>query len=272
VINLRWSRFPESDIVSYKLWRAIIGFEAPMVNVIGKTLQLKLNGNSLQTITFSTSDNVADINLVLNGGKAYLSQGGTHFIVRSDLRIAPGSIEIVGGTALTDLGLTAKLITEKSDGVHIASVVANPVLTTVEQYVDNDGILDDYYAISSINSLSVESLKTPWAQPINTAGPICVLEGVICNLQGVRIPDVQIIATLQTPPKDLSLAYITKTPITVISGIDGRFSLPLLQSALVKLEIPAIGYTRMVTVPDQSYIFIKDLLVDEDYTYPLGYR
>jgi hypothetical protein len=249
----------------------MIGFSAPLVDLTGLSLEIKINGGALQTFNFTGPMVVEAINTVIEDGQAYFAQGG-RFIVRSNARKAPGSIEIVGGTALTVLGLTPKLITERSDAELLGTVTANANASAMEAFNDHDGAIEDFYAISSINSVSAESLKTPWAQPIQTAGPVCVIEGVIADLQGVRIPDAEIIATIQVAPKNLSMAYITKEPIRTRSGPDGRFSLPLLQCALVKLEIPAISYMQMVTIPKASYILIQDLLVDENYTYPIGYR
>ena len=272
MITLKWARFPESDVVSYKVFRSIIGFSAPIMSLTGKTLVLKVNGSTNQTFTFSASPIVNTINATIVNGRAFLSDSGTRFIVRSNVRVSPGSVEIISGTALADLGLTPHLITERSESELLATVMANVIPTATEQYPDPDGVLDDFYAISSVSSLAIESLKTPWRQPIQTAGPLCVVEGTIADLQGVRIPDAEIIATLQVPPKSLTNTYITKDAIRTLSGPDGRFSLPLLQCALVKLEVPLLGYMKMVTIPKQSYIFIKDLLVDDNYTYPIGLR
>lgn len=273
MITLKWSKFPGSDVASYRIFRAMIGFKAPIVNISGKDIVLRMNGNTPQTIAFNAMTIVDTINSVLIGGTAYTSNDGLSFFVRSNVRIAPGSVEIVGGAALADLGLTPVLITEKSDGQLIDTKVASVVVNAVETYVDEDGVLDDFYSVSTVSAMSVESLKTPWQQPIQSAGPICVIEGVIADLQGVRIADCEVRAEIVVPPESLSIAYITKDPITTISATDGRFSLPLLQGALVKLEIPEIGYSQMVTVPALSYVFLKDLKVDEAYAFdarPLG--
>jgi len=270
MIILRWSRFPESDVASYRVYRSMIGFKAPLADLTGKDLVLKLNGGLPQHFEFTGPIIVEAINSVILGGKASYCANGTHFILRSNLRQAPGSIEIVSGSALSVLGLNVGLITERSDAELIGEMVANTFPTTLEEFSDPDGSLQDFYAVSSVNQASVESLKTPWQQPITTTGPLCVIEGVISDLQGVRIPDAEIIATIQAPPERLRMTYITKEPVCTQSSPDGRFSLPLLQGALVKLEIPQIGFSRMVTIPCQSYVLIQDILVDEDYIYKPG--
>lgn len=273
---LRWAPFPEADIASYHVYRSIIGFRALVLtppDLDGKTLQLKMNGGTLQTITFDLlSGPVAKINATLTGGRAYTSiDDPLYFYVRSDVREAPGSVQIVGGTALVSLGLATRTITEKSEVTLIAVVAAllDPLL--VVEYEDKDGVLQDWYAISSIDQLANESLKTAFLQPISTTGKICVLEGVIVDMQGVRVPDAEITARLIAHPQTGTDAVgITLGPVNTLSGPDGRFSLPLLQGAQVFLEIPAIRFSKNIGVPAKSFEFITDLLVDLDYRYPLG--
>lgn len=270
MIKLKWSRFPESDVVSYKIYRSIIGFKAPLADLTGKSLVLKINGGPSQTLNFTGPNVVEAINSVINHAQAYYCDDGIHFLLRSNLRQAPGSIEIVSGTALSLLGLTPRLITQNSESDVIGQITASVNSSAAEEFSDPDGVLDDYYAVSSINQASVESLKTPWQQPIMASGPLCVVEGIISDLQGVRIPDAEVIAIIQVPPEKLKMTYVTKGPVSTLTSPDGRFSLPLLQGALVRLEIPKIGYTRMVTIPDLSYILIEDLLVDENFIYKPG--
>lgn len=267
---LRWARFPESDIASYKIYRSMIGFKAPLADLTGKDLVLKINGGLAQHFNFTSSNIVEAMNTVISQGTVSYADNGTHFIVRSNLREAPGSIEIVSGTAMAVLGLNPHLITERSDAEMIGVLVASTDPTTLEEFSDPDGTLQDFYAVSSVNQATVESLKTPWQQPITTTGPLCVIEGIISDLQGVRIPDADIIATIQVPPERLRMTYITKEPVRTLSSPDGRFSLPVLQGALIRFEIPQIGLTRMITVPCKSYVLIQDVLVDEDYIYKPG--
>lgn len=272
MITLRWSQFPESDVASFKIYRSIIGFRGILAPVSGKTLQLKLNGGSTQTFTFDSGSVVDKINSTITGGRAYLASNGTDFFVRSDIRQSPGSVEIVGGTALADLGLTARVILEKTEDEFIASVLAAEDPSEVLEYVDEDGVLLDFYAITTVDSLNNESAKTSYRQPITSSGNVCVLEGIVIDLQGVRVADAEVIATLQTPPNTSGIASILKEPVKTLTGPDGRYSLVILQNALVRIDIPALAETKMITVPEKAYVFLNDLLVDLDYVYPLGYR
>lgn len=274
MISLKWAQYPEADVASFKVYRSIIGFRAPLATGLNtKTLQLKLNGGALQTITFDTGSVVDKINSTLTGGRAYLSDSGTEFLLRSDVRQSPGSVEIVGGTALVDLGLTARVITEKSEDELIATVTAPVDPEALVEFEDPDGTLSDYYALTTVDSMANESSKTNYRQPVTATGPLCVIEGTIINLQGVRMVDAEVTAFLQFPPEDDTMNVgITKDPIKTLSGPDGRFSLPLLQKALVRIEIPAISYTQYITVPEKAYALLNEIPVDLDYQYPPGYR
>lgn len=278
MITLRWAPFPGADVASYKVYRSMIGFSAPVLTpaaLSGKTLQLKMNGGTTQTITFDAfATAVNKINATLVGGRAYPSiSDRQYFLLRSDIRSAPGSVQIVGGTALTDLGLTARTIQEKSEDQVIAQVTANPDPAVTLEYNDPDGVCQDWYTVTSIDSHGTESAKAPYRQPASYTGQVCVMEGIVTNLQGVRMPDVEVVATLVRYPQEIGKCpQITLEPITALTGSDGRFSIPLLQGALVEIDIQAVGFSRNITVPEKAYEFITDLQVDLDYRYPLEYR
>ncbi|NDC22531.1 MAG: hypothetical protein EBZ49_00150 [Proteobacteria bacterium] len=266
MITLKWQKYPGSTVGSFKIYRSIMGFMAPLSGVTyGATLILKINGKPQQTVTFE-DDPVADINAAITGGKAFLSNSGTHFIFRSDIRQAPGSVEIVGGTAMGPLGLTARLITQTSEDTLVATLS-----DTTTEYTDLDGVLCDYYAISTVTD-GVESDKSGYQRPIEATGPICVIEGTITNLQGTAASDVEVKATIQVPTEIVSGTAITLKPITTRTDKFGKFSLPLLQKALIKLEIPDIGFMQLFKVPEQTCVFLSDLVSDEDAYYPIGYR
>ena len=102
------------------------------------------------------------------------------------------------------------------------------------------------------------------------SGELCVIEGIVTTLQGVRVPDAEVIATIIKFPKEVGKApQITREPIKTLTGSDGRFSIPLLQGTLVQFEIPAVEFIRNITVPAKPCEFLTDLQVDLDYRYPL---
>lgn len=278
MINLRWAPFPQSNVASYKVYRSIIGFRALAAlpsALAGKTLSLKMNGGATQTITFAgTATAVAQINAVLTGGKAFLSNADpAYFYVRSNVRSAPGSVQITGGTALADLQLTARTITEKSEDSLVAEVAALEDPEEMVDWADSDGVPEDFYAVTTIDSFGNESIKTSYRQAIAYTGAVCVLEGIVTDLQGVRYPDAEIsIQLIRYPQAQGKVPQITRTKLRFLTGPDGRFSIPVLQGALVQFEIKEVQFSREIEVPYLAYQFLTDILVDLDYRYPLEYR
>lgn len=270
MITLSWTPLPGADVVAYRVYRSMIGFEAmlqlPSV-LAGLTMQLVMNGGVLQTITFGgTLDPVSDINRQLTGGSAYnaADPAATYFYLRSDVRTYPGSILIAGGTALVALNVAPRFITEKSEDLLIATVAAPTDPSAGVTFVDADGVSDDYYAISTIDHLADESAKAAYRQAVTSVGEICVLEGLITDMTGRRVADVHVTAHLLCTPQSLaSGAHISTHAITVLSGSDGRYTLPVLQGAIVRLEIAAIGYSRAISVPLAQYALVKDLASDD---------
>jgi hypothetical protein len=277
VIKLRWAPFPGADVVKYRVFRSIIGFsftKPELSSINGTTLQLKMNCGALQTVVFNGTDPIIN-QISLTGGHAYNSADDTEVIIRSDIREAPGSVEIIGGTILPLINQLPRLITEKSEDSLLAEIDALEDETAVVELEDPDGAIQDYYAITTINSVGDESVKSPYKQAIQCTGPVCIVEGIVYDLQGVRVPDAEVIATIQVPPDHAgssSLGNVTKEPIKTYTGSDGRFSLPLLQNALVEFKIPATGFESMIRIPEAAYAFLNDIPVDLDYRYPLGYR
>ena len=278
MITLRWAPYPGTDVASYKLYRSMIGFKIPQIDpaiVAGKTLIMTVNSTANQTVSFSGTSSVLDqINAQTTGVTGYASVvDASYAYIRDDVRNSPGFITIVGGTALTDLGLSIGTISAKSSDELIATVPANPDQTVALEYADPDGVCQDWYSISSVNSLGDESSKSPAKQPITHSGNLCVIEGIVTDLQGVRIPNTEVVATLVKFPHASELAsQITLEPIKTYTGSDGRFSLALLQGALVQLDIEALGYSHNITVPAKAYEFITEMPFDTDYQYPLEYR
>lgn len=278
MITLRWAPFPGADVAKYRVYRSIVGFRAILADASalgGLTLVLQMNGTPPQSIYFDAVSPVVDnINAQISGGHAYPSQADAgYFLVRSDIRTAPGAVTIVGGTALSLLGLSPRTITEKYENVLIKELDALEDPNTLVEFIDLDGACQDWYAISTVDSQGNESLKSPFKQPVTHTGQLCVIEGIVTDLQGIRIPDAEVTATLVKFPHQSELAsQVTLEPLKTLTGPDGRFSLTLLQGALVEIDIPAVGLSRNITVPSKAYEFITELPVDLDYRYPLEYR
>ena len=270
MITLRWAPLEGASIVSYKIYRSMIGvkttFEAPF-GLINDDLKLKINNDTIQTITFTEDSDAQDlttyINSVIEGGTAYKAQDTEHILIRSNIRSEPGYIVIVAGSALSKMGLSPETISENSTHELIGTV---PFGET--EFIDPDGVLDDYYSISTVDASGNESNKSNPRQAINFTGPICVIEGCITDLQGRRVCDVQVTARIVTPPESVQdHSFITKKEISVLTGEDGRFSLPLLQNASVIFEIDETRVSDPICVPARPYVFFDELPIDYNYKF-----
>lgn len=270
MIKLNWLPLRGADILSYRVYRSMIGFKATLASpasVAGLSLILALNNGTAQTITFSgTDDIITQINAQLEGGKAYAAADpdAAYFFVRSDLREAPGSIEIFDSPALIELNLTARLITERSEDLFLTTVAALTDETLTVVYPDPDGVAQDYYAVSTVNHLTDESAKSAYRQAVTTTGNICVLEGIVEDLSGRRIADAKVTATLLGTPQQIAFGgQVSMRPLRTLSGPDGRYSVAVLQGMIIRLEIPLIGYSRAISVPTTLFAFVSDLDGDD---------
>lgn len=270
IVN-RWLPFDNAtNIVSFNVYRSIIGFTGKIgVNVSGKTLQLKVNNDTVQTVIFG-SDPVLDLTTQVDGGAAYLNYDQDGFLFRSDIREAPGFVEIVGGDAMPLLEIgAARLISEKSEDGLIANVlVDNRPSTEFYEYRDNDGSLLDWYALTSLDNNDNESAKTAYMQPIQSTKPLCVVEGTLCNIEGARLVDQDITYSIAENAVGVGdRSSIGVAPLFVRTTHNGRFSFAIIQGVDILLEIPSIGFSSVVSVPNQNFVFLNDLIQTDQSKY-----
>lgn len=265
-IILRWIPVEEANISKFKIYRSIIGFIIPdqlQYSLSGLNLQLRINNTTIQNVffnrTYTQQELVDHLNQSIIGATVFK---GDKIILRSNLRRSPGFVEIVGGTALSVLGLSPKTISEKSDTIFLDEVIYPE--TTFE---DIDGVLEDYYGLSTVDSLNNESLISALRQAINFSGPVCVIEGCITDLQGARKSDIKVTARITTPPTGLEHTSILQKEVYTLTGEDGRFSLPLLQGVGVIFEINDTRVSDTITVPNVPYVFFDSLEIDYGYIF-----
>ena len=270
-INLKWRLNNDESVASTEVYRSIIGFKTgnlfPYGIASGDTLLIKVNGGLEQTLTFPEETDINTlvdfINEGLTDANCYLSTIDSSFIIRSNTREAPGSVEISGGTALVKFGISLGVITEKSSVNHIGSV---PHGTNI--FADLNGTVHDYYCLATINTFGDLSQKTNMNQAVSFGAPICVIEGKVADLQGRRISDVEVTARIIERPQVLDPSTtIIKDELSTLSGEDGRFSLPILQGAKVIFEINRTRISDPIEIPAQDFEFFNNLPIYEDYRY-----
>jgi len=82
----------------------------------------------------------------------------------------------------------------------------------------------------------------------------CEIRGTIQGLDGAPVAESQVRAVVQLTDQDQSGQFVsgigaTSEPIVVFTDDLGEFSLPVLQGAVIEIEIPAINLRKLVTVP-----------------------
>ena len=264
-----------AEISRYAIYRSFIGFVSPIVDpsvLSGKTLQVSIDMGPTQTITFDgVTPLVEQMNADLLKVNVYMSSlDPTNFVFRATSDVgAPVSLQLIGGTALTDLSQTARTITEQSEDVLIAYVEAQPTddQTGVE-FCDPDGDLNDFYAVATINLSNELSYKSSYISPTITTGKLCCIYGIVSDIDGVRIPDAPVSAQLIQYYQTVSPScYLYREKKTVYSDSSGKFKICLLQGAQVHLEIPDTNYYKTIVVPEQARISITDLDLDRSYKF-----
>lgn len=268
--TLQWLPASTTDIQTYNVYRSFIGFLANNAipsDVAGKTLKLKLNGGTVQTVTFNGAEPITlQLTNGFRGGYAYTSSHDAESLVfRSKIKKAPGSVEIIGGTALAALGLVARLIEEKSEDILVAEIPYEELdEDEMVMFDDADGVKEDWYALSTVDDDDNESEKTDYRAAITVTEPVCVIEGRAVNVQGTPASDIEVTVSIgQTTLLTGTTTYAGPPSVTARTGPDGRFSLTLLRGAIAKVHIPDLGLTREFLVPNEPYAFLSELPEDD---------
>jgi hypothetical protein len=277
VIRLQWVKKQGFGVRTYQLFRSMVGVHFPqtsMSSLSGKTLMLAVDGRPVETVLFSGLGSVAEqINEQISRGTAYPAHSaaeGTFF--RSPTGVAPGSVEVVGGTSLPVFGISAGLRTERSAWHLVCEIPGTgPGSDEAIYFHDHDGTSLDYYSIRTISLSGEGSRMSPPTRPLTgMPGPICVISGSVSDAQGVYLKDVKVSAIPLALPSFVLGTALSKKAVVALTDAYGKFNLPLLQGSSVILDIEETGYSRTFTVPLMESADIADLASDFEHRYPLN--
>lgn len=249
------------NITKYNIYRSIVGVESandtPFVLSNGMTLTINVDDSGVQTVIFNDIDFVnisaataVEIVSVLSaniiGAICHIGVSGSIYI-RSTSQ--DGSVQITGGTANSVFGFATTKYSEKSNFIKIAEV---PYQDGIVEYVDEDGSVYDWYKITAVDNMMLESVPTLEKQAGPARDPICIVFGTIQDGNGYRIPDQEIIAIIEYPPSvnGVTTSWVSLEPIRTLSLRDGTFELELLQNASYRIEIKSIQFCRVIKIPE----------------------
>lgn len=275
-VCLNWFPLENPSISSYRVYRSVVGFEADVSTVgalAGKTMELSVNLGPTQTVTFDgVTPTVDRINAFVSGARAVGSQvNPARFIFRADGGSAPGVVQVIGGTALPDLGIMAGTYSKESRDNIIAAVPFFPSdVSDGVEYCDPDGNVYDSYRVTTVDTSLVESRPTDYQMPTESTGKLCRVFGCVSTPSGVRVPDAEVSAKiLEYPQSVVNPTFIDDEVVSTLSNAQGRFEVYLIRGSLVEFSIPGAYLRRTVRIPDAAEAALADLPVDRDYRLPL---
>ena len=239
----------------------ILGTVAAPFTLNTKTLKLKIDEGSEQTITFATADpiNVDDTVDFLNGELVDVVASEEVGAVRlTSNTLGTGSvIEITGGTALADLGF---VLDDRDNGED------ERILLVAGQadyeYDDKSGDADFFYQTRYYNTgtAAVSSFSDPIQGDIGSIiGASFLIKGVLdlATLSGAPVADRRI----SFHPVYVSSALVVddvgvvRGDIEVYTDSAGHAEVMLVKGATVDVTISGTGVTRQITIPSSGTEF-----------------
>lgn len=266
-IDLKWVANSEDDIANYKVERSVVGTitsnSAPFNILTTDTLQLRIDGGELLTITFSSVTNGAatasevasaiESVIASKGGKAKVS--GSKVIIQSKQQNDRGSLRIAGGSSLSGLGLTAKKYSLESDWYLIGSPV-NPELT------DASGELGYKYRIRAVNTSAEESAPSISISPTERSyTDLSVIYGFLVDHNGQPLTHTEVqygTPALKRPSddslqagynEDANVGIGSNSLLSVLTDHRGYFQMTVNASVPLRLKIDAVNFDTSVQTP-----------------------
>ena len=181
---ISWSADPNSTtIISFKAYKSICGTysSAPPFSVIGKYLKIQTDANDFPRTIKLNSDVVADIVAQINSIPGAFSKIESSGII--SIRSAGKFLKIFETDGASSLGFAASdYVPQKT----WALANSQPFVTGEATYsfTDVDGYPGDWYHITTIDSVSVESLPSLAIQQDDNYLNVCSLEGLVVDFAG----------------------------------------------------------------------------------------
>ncbi len=254
----------------------VLGTELSSFTLDGLTLQLRMDNGTLQEITFesadpiSVDDTVDFINANIADGVTVEEAGAVRI---SSLSSGSGSVlEVVGGTALTELGLTAGTSYGVDDRIDLQAGVTDYV------YIDHSGDTEFYYRNRYYNTLTeaVSSYSDPVPGGTITITPTSNLilgyldlmtvsgepiEGAVISIHPVFVPSAFLVGTLGVSPSQLRL----------VTDARGHAEKMLIRGSTLEVAIADTNIVRRIIVPSSGEDFnILGAIAEADDVYQIS--
>jgi hypothetical protein len=235
----------------------ILGTGTSSFTLNGLTLLLEVDNGAEQTLTFVSADPIAIDDVVdfvndpANGLTGITASEDTGALRLTSNTLGTGSsIEITGGTALTELGFTNGDRIEGKDE-RIALVVG----TSDYEYDDQNGDPDYYYQVRYYNSGTgaVSSFGPPAKGDVGSVlAPSDLIKSTIdlAGMDGKPMTDTEIlIYNKYIPPLEVGDYLITGRDLMMVTDQIGHAETMLVRGATISVAIAGTSIVREITVP-----------------------
>jgi len=290
-IILEWLELPE-NADEYRLFRggalAFPAADGPYNVQDTDTLTVKIRGGPLQTITLTgvtngaatSSEIVAAIAASGVDLEADVSLNNSNrFIIRATGSGVGKMFELVGGTALSGLGLVEGYYWNREQTLYHQIATVAQTGNPTSQFEDRDGLPGDFYKIAAVNTTGpfnpgiseltgqyslIKQLEYHIDDPVNKI----VIYGKLVHADGSPVTNVSVnlspplgrIPSLNKNLRDSEFG-ISKVFRTVYTDEDGFFAMEALPDMTYRLRIESIDYDQLVKTTTTSQDF-TDLNID----------
>ena len=248
----------------------ILGTETSSFTLNGLTLKLKVDEGSEQTITFVSADpiNVDDvvtfINDNLTGATATEDSGAVR--LSSDTTGTSSTLEITGGTALTELGF----VQDDKDNGEDARITLSAGVETY-YFDDQSGDPEFYYKVRYYNS-STDAVSDFGAASKGDVGSVLPSSDLIkaivrlTGMDGKPVTDRKVVFfNKYVPPLVISEYLMADREITIITDQVGYAETMLVKGSEVVVTIAGTSIVRHITVPSSGTEFsVNDAIAAAD--------
>lgn len=248
----------------------LLGSETGDFTLNGLTLKLKVDEGSEQTVTFTTADpiNIDDTIDILNDQLTGITATEESGAVRltSDTTGTVSTLEITGGTALTELGFTSG---DRDTGED--SRVSLQADVETYEYDDQSGDPDFYYKVRYYDSGSgqVSDYGAASKGDVGSVLPPSDLIKAIVQLaamDGKPVTDRKVVFyNKYVPPLVISEYLIADREIVVSTDQLGYAETMLVKGAQIVVSIAGTNIVRHITVPSTGSDFsVNDSIAAAD--------
>lgn len=245
---------------TYPVMDGTVSSPFPALN--GEDLVLKVNGGVEQTLVFASANPVSITNVIseINGGLTNLTasdNGSGQLRLTGTLAGTAGTIEIVSGAALADLGLSQDIAHGKDPHIGIQSGVST------YSFSDLSGAASYWYRTRYYNLTNgTFGGWSDWLQGSTgttlASGSLIIGKAKLANIDGVAISGAKITLVNVFSPLISDSYFISGRSKQIETDITGLAETTLVKGSILDLILEGTSIVRRIQVPSTGSEF--DLL------------